>query len=177
MYHTHTTYHFIFYNKQSLSRQILKLVRYTIYQIYWNIASVSSDRRLALNICVCSLKWVQVPIPRSIVPNNYILPLSICVAQCISITIGIYRSLAHHTMCRSRIIYKQRTCRLFHIACSLYDLIAQQKCNLVHAGDTLQPRFVVCGAHIDARQIGCRTLDAMRHGSGQLIASVGSLQN
>lgn len=40
-----------------------------------------------------------------------------------------------------------------------------------------QPRLVECRAHIHARQIRRRTLDAMRHGAGQLVASVGTLQH
>lgn len=40
-----------------------------------------------------------------------------------------------------------------------------------------QPRLVECRAHIHARQIRRRTLDAMRYSASQLIAPIGTLQH
>lgn len=49
--------------------------------------------------------------------------------------------------------------------------------SLLHARYAAQPRFVEGGPHVDAGQVGRRALDAVRHGSGQLVASVGTLQH
>lgn len=48
---------------------------------------------------------------------------------------------------------------------------------LVYASDTLHPRLVVGGAHVDAGQVRCGAFDAVRHGAGQLPSSVLSLEH
>lgn len=48
---------------------------------------------------------------------------------------------------------------------------------LFHARYAAQPWLVEGGAHIDTWQIRRRTLDAVGNGSGQLVASIRSLQH
>lgn len=64
------------------------------------------------------------------------------------------------------------TCRTT-ITCLLLQLLSL----LVHPGDALQPGLVVRGPHVDTGQVGGGTLDAVRHGSGQLPPAVRSLHD